>query len=141
MKLSIRGSDALTLAGIDRIRFNDLVAQGYYPCAPETKKRSARSFELPDVIGLMALGRMLELGVLPRLAGPWACEIVRRLRDKPDLRTAHINRHADNNASMSFDGQPVGQAPILASLVIEVATLSAVAMMAMGEITLSPATE
>lgn len=141
MGLSIRAADAKTLAGIDRVKFNDLVAQGYYPCAPETKKRSARDFELPDVIGLVAFGRMLELGVLPRRAGPWACEIVRQVRENPDIRTVHINRHADNNPSISFDGPPIGLAPIFASLVIEVATIRNVATMAMAEINLSPATD
>lgn len=72
-KLRATTALAADIARIDRQRFNEAIAAGFYPCAPETIAGRARSFNLEDLIALTVYGHLLREGVTPRHAGAAAC--------------------------------------------------------------------
>lgn len=74
---------AAEIANIDRQRFNEAVAEGFYPCAPKTVAGRARTFGLDDLLALKLYGEMLREGVTPRHAGSTACEFLAFLRCNP----------------------------------------------------------
>lgn len=67
---------AMSITGVNRLKFNEAVAAGHYQCAPETTERTTRDFDFPDLIGLAVFGRLLNLGLSKRLAGQFACKTV-----------------------------------------------------------------
>lgn len=79
-----RTAVACRIARIDRDRFNEAVAAGNYPCAPRTDRGATRVFDLPDLIALHYYGRLLGLGIAPRIAGQWACELRHVVNREPD---------------------------------------------------------
>ncbi|MEK4034288.1 hypothetical protein WOC76_12480 [Methylocystis sp. IM3] len=79
----VKTSIALRVAGLDRIKFNLIVHSGFYECAPETTEGSARLFEENDVVALVVFGDLLGVGILPRFAGPMACELRELLEAAP----------------------------------------------------------
>lgn len=72
-KVRVRTSLAVKVAGISRIAFNEAVSDGYFNCAPKTRKGSARVFEEYELIGLCIFGLLLE-NMPAREAGLLACE-------------------------------------------------------------------
>ena len=123
MQTTFPATIALRIAGLDRMKFNDIVARGYYSCAPSAAPRSPRNFSEADIIALVALGRLIDSGVTPRYAGPFACEVLTALRYNPNTKTVNYNRHADGNTSMWHDGAPDGAFPVLTSLVINIESI------------------
>ena len=82
---------AAEIAGIDRQRFNEAVAEGFYPCAPATVPGRARSFNILDLMALKLYGQLLSEGVTPRYAGNLACEFLGFLKCYPDTdRFVHV---------------------------------------------------
>lgn len=72
-----RTSLAMRIAGIDRIKFNEIVNDGFYPCAPTALRGSTRTFTAGQLLGLYVLGRLLDIGLRPRDAGKLACDFQR----------------------------------------------------------------
>jgi hypothetical protein len=87
---------AARIAGIDRQRFNEAVAAGFYPCAPATLKGASRLFDEDDLIGLFIFGRLTEhpINLAPSSAGPLACELKDRARSNPDTNRVRLVRGA-----------------------------------------------
>lgn len=82
---------AADIANIDRQRFNEAVAEGFYPCAPRTVPGRARTFGLNDLLALKLYGQLLSEGVTPRKAGAAACEFLAFLQCNPDAdRALHV---------------------------------------------------
>lgn len=75
---------ACRVVGIDRDRFNEHVANGAYPCAPNTVPGRARLFDPDDMIGLYLFKEFLDEGVDAKRAGALACEIANCARYNPD---------------------------------------------------------
>lgn len=74
---------ACRIAGIDRDRFNEAVAAGYYPCAPETERGSTRVFDETQLIILFYYARLLDWSYPPRIAGFIACQVYQALQFDP----------------------------------------------------------
>lgn len=82
---------AAEIANIDRQRFNEAVAEGFYPCAPTTVKGRARTFGFHDLLALKLYGELLREGVTPRHAGSVACSFLAFLAECPDAeRAVHV---------------------------------------------------
>ena len=82
---------AAEIANIDRQRFNEAVAEGFYPCAPSTVPGRARSFGINDLLALKLYGQLLSEGVTPRYAGNVACEFLGFIQCYPDTnRVVHV---------------------------------------------------
>lgn len=79
---------AAEIADIDRQRFNEAVAEGFYPCAPKTVPGRARTFGLLDLLALKLYGQLLSEGITPRYAGGVACEFLAFLQCNPDAEKA-----------------------------------------------------
>lgn len=71
---------AMRVAQVDRIKFNEAVADNYYRCAPTTVGSAPRDFDGTDIIGMYIFGRLNESGYPARHAGNYACAIVEALR-------------------------------------------------------------
>jgi len=82
--LRARSALAMQIVGLDRLKFNEAVAAGYYPCAPQTPKGSSRIFSEDDLIALYVFARLTEMDMLPRRAGTLACDFVSKVRMSPN---------------------------------------------------------
>jgi hypothetical protein len=74
-KSRFRAALACRIVGLDRVKFNDAVASGVYPCAPITTAGSARVFTEEQLLPLYFFARLTEFGVLASRAGYLACEV------------------------------------------------------------------
>ncbi len=83
-KLRATTALAADIARLDRQRFNEAVASGFYPCAPATIPGRARSFGLNDLIALRVYQHLIVEGMLPRHAGHFACGLLGFLEECPD---------------------------------------------------------
>lgn len=84
---------ACEVAFINKQRFNEAVARGDYPCAPNVEGR-ARFFTARDVMGVWMYGHLTNDGIPPIKAGELACDFVNVLRTKPDIEEVLIVRDA-----------------------------------------------
>lgn len=86
-----RTSLATQIARVDRTKFNDVVSDGFYPCAPPVGRGTARVFSVNEIVALTVFGRLLEEGVSARQAGPAACGLADLLREHPEAdRAVHV---------------------------------------------------
>ena len=76
----IRAAMACRIVNLDRVRFNDAVASGTYPCAPSTRSGAARIFTADEMVPLYFFARLTEFGLPASLAGRMACEMGDRAR-------------------------------------------------------------
>jgi hypothetical protein len=88
LQLKARTALAAQIAGIDRQRFNEAVAEGFYPCAPPTTKGATRHFDLNDIVTLTVYRELTQAGAVPRAAGAIACGLRDLLRQFPDCERA-----------------------------------------------------
>lgn len=84
---------ACEVAFVNKQRFNEAVARGDYPCAPNVEGR-ARAFAARDVFGLWLYGHFVDEGIPPAKAGELACQLVEVMRLRPDLEEVAIVRDA-----------------------------------------------
>ena len=77
---------ACRVARIDRDRFNEHVAGGRYPCAPDTIPGRARLFDPDDMIALYLFREIMDDGIEASVAGKIACEIAAVARNNPHAR-------------------------------------------------------
>lgn len=75
---------ACRVAGIDKQRFNEAVAHGRYPCAPEVRKGGIRTFQEDDVVALFIFASLCNKKYPPSLAGEIACAVRAKLGECPD---------------------------------------------------------
>jgi hypothetical protein len=75
---------ACRVARIDRDRFNEHVAAGRFPCAPETVPGRARLFDPDAMIALWLFRELMDDGFDAAAAGAMACEVARAAREHPD---------------------------------------------------------
>ena len=73
--LRMRAAMACRIVNLDRVKFNDAVAKGLYPCAPGTMSGSARIFTEEQLLPLFFFARLSEFGVHASKAGKLACEM------------------------------------------------------------------
>ena len=76
-KIHVRAALACRIVGLDRVKFNDAVASGTYPCAPFTTKGSARVFDEDSLFPLYFFARLTEFGIPAGRAGQLACGAAR----------------------------------------------------------------
>ena len=81
---------ACRVAGLDRDRFNEHVASGAFPCAPDTVRGRARLFDPDDMIALFLFREFLDEGTDAKRAGLLACEIAQCAKFNPDARTISV---------------------------------------------------
>ncbi|AWM88626.1 hypothetical protein [Microvirga sp. 17 mud 1-3] len=86
--LKARTALATDLAFVNRQRFNEAVAEGFYPCAPKTVRGSTRLFDVNDIVTLRIYGRLLDEGMVPRSAGLMACGLRTLLAQYPEIDRA-----------------------------------------------------
>ena len=72
---------ACQIASMDRLRLNQHVHNGHYPCAPETVAGKTRAFDVDDIIALFFFARLLDCGQKAEFAGRTACLIRRAIRE------------------------------------------------------------
>ncbi len=71
---------ACKIVGLDRLRFNDAVANGVYTCAPPTAKGSSRLFDADAMIPLYLFARLTDFGITAGRAGAMACDVASTLK-------------------------------------------------------------
>lgn len=85
----IRAPLACRIVGLDRVKFNDAVASGTYPCAPSTAKGSTRIFNEESLLPLYFFARLTEFGIPASRAGQLACDMASTVRQES---TKHNDR-------------------------------------------------
>lgn len=86
--LKARTAVATEIAMVNRQRFNEAVAEGFYPCAPKTVRGATRVFDVNDIVALRVYGRLLDEGMIPRAAGQMACDLRTLLAQYPEIDRA-----------------------------------------------------
>jgi hypothetical protein len=71
----VRAALACRIVNLDRVKFNDAVANNLYPCAPSTSPGSARVFTEAQLLPLFFFARLTEFGLPAGKAGRMACEM------------------------------------------------------------------
>lgn len=89
MKLTAKAAFAAEIAKIDKQRLNEAIAEGFYLCAPATKRGATRAFDVPDIITLIVYRHLTDEGMVPRCAGPVACGLRELLSRAPDAQTVY----------------------------------------------------
>ena len=79
-KFKVRATLACRIVNLDRVKFNDAVATGTYPCAPATRSGAARIFTEEDLLPLFFFARLTEFGIPAARAGQLSCEMADRAR-------------------------------------------------------------
>lgn len=77
------GISPFEAANVDRVKFNDAVNDGFYPCAPAVVGK-ARLFPGNDLVSLYIFGALLALGCTSRVAGAYACDAHRQIDEAID---------------------------------------------------------
>jgi hypothetical protein len=88
--LSIGTTDALKIAGLDRMTWNNTLAKGHIPPGkwpPPAGKGTVRQFNVDDTVALIALRMLLDLGAIPAKAGPMIAEFRAVLAASPECRS------------------------------------------------------
>ena len=75
---------ACRVAGLHRDRFNEHVAAGHFPCAPDTIPGRARLFSPDDMIALHLFRELLDDGFNAQRAGRIACEVALAAQLNPE---------------------------------------------------------
>jgi hypothetical protein len=89
-----RAAMACRIVNLDRVKFNDAVASGTYPCAPSTRGGSARIFTEAELLPLFFCARLTEFGLPAGRAGRLACEMAMTANDEhAELATRIIYVH------------------------------------------------
>lgn len=102
-----RTAAACRIAHLDRQKFNDLMASGDYPCAPQTTPGVPRVFEIPDLIGLFVYARLTgEYNKTSKQASIIACRVVNQLHSKPDATHVLMSYSIAGAVFVSATSQP-----------------------------------
>ncbi|WP_414474307.1 hypothetical protein [Microvirga sp. M2] len=103
-KYKARTALATEIAMVNRQRFNEAVAEGFYPCAPATVRGSTRLFDVNDIVTLRIYGRLLDEGMVPRAAGATACGLRTLLAQYPEAeRVVHVTTSMGSPVWMPSD--------------------------------------
>ncbi len=130
MPKGIPASLALHIAGMDKFRFADAVKRGLYPCAPALRGNT-RHFDVPSLLALGTYRVLLDLGVVPRLAGGWACQAERIAReDWQEMSGPAIIHFAVTSGPsyVSFNGTPPSVPRALGTVMIDLLEIKDVMM-------------
>jgi len=84
--IKLTAKAACRVAGIDRDRFNEHVASGAYPCAPNTVPGRSRLFDPDDMLALRLFQDLLDDGYNAKRAGAIACTVGNAARRNPEER-------------------------------------------------------
>ena len=95
---------ACRVVNIDRQKLADSIANGEYPCAPETKPGVARVYEINDLVCLYIFARLTERGEPAKRAGEIACSIRAQLERTPKTSRV-VLVEAVMGAKAAFDGE------------------------------------
>ncbi|KQI67592.1 hypothetical protein AN189_14865 [Loktanella sp. 3ANDIMAR09] len=84
--MKFRTKAACRIAAVEYQRFNEIVSDGSYPCAPATTSGNSRVFEEADIAGLFLYGHLMRVFAPHKFSGKiaaqFACGVVRALREK-----------------------------------------------------------
>lgn len=94
---------ACRVAGIDRDRFNEYVADKAYNCAPDTIPGRARLFDPDDMLALRLFRDLMDDSYSPKRAGQIACTVAETARDCPDERIiAYVETYVGANSAVPY---------------------------------------
>lgn len=100
---------ACRVARLDRDRFNEAVAAGYFNCAPATVAGRARHFDPNDMIALYLYRELTEDGYSREHAGRVACAVSEAARSNPDeAAISYVETYFGPNAGRAL---PAGAVP------------------------------
>lgn len=98
---------ACRVARIDRDRFNEHVAAGRFPCAPETVPGRARLFDPDDMIALWLFRELMDDGFDAAHAGRIACAVATAARDNPDAGAiSYVQSYFGGGTAVPTDAVP-----------------------------------
>lgn len=98
---------ACRVAGIHRDRFNEHVAAGAFPCAPETVPGRTRLFDPDDMISLRLFRELTDDGFDARKAGLIACAVATAARQHPSASViAYVETYAGSPSAFPAEGVP-----------------------------------
>ena len=92
--MSVRAKKACEFAQVDPGRFNEMVHSGHYPCAPETRPGSVRTFDLDQIVTLKIFGDLLSLPMPPSRAGRIACSAYKIFGGRKEIERLICKRDA-----------------------------------------------
>lgn len=98
--IRVRAAMACRIVNLDRVKFNDAVASGTYPCAPFTISGKARVFTEGELLPLYFFARLTEFGMPAGRAGQLACQMASSANEthaEPATRIIYV--HGQNGSS------------------------------------------
>lgn len=111
--IRVRAALACRIVNLDRVKFNEAVASGAYPCAPGTVSGRARLFDLDDLLALKLFSDLLKEGYGAAPAGRIACEVAAAARENPEAQAISYIRSNMVRSGWSVDRRaiPADQVP------------------------------
>lgn len=97
--IRVRAAMACRIVNLDRVKFNDAVASGTYPCAPMTRAGSARVFTEAELLPLYFFARLTEFGLPASKAGSMSCEMAASAsgdQSEPATRIIYVHGQSSN---------------------------------------------
>ena len=130
--------DAVKLAGLDRMQFNDYVADGLYPCAPVTEKGRTRTFGEDDLVTLVIFARLLTQGHKPRTAGQLACRAMSFATNPRNTVPVHSYETGSDKYGKGFENyngrRRPGEGPAICATVINIDEARAFICQSLGQL-------
>lgn len=98
---------ACRVAGFHRDRFNELVHDGLFACAPKTVPGRARLFDPDDMLALVLFKRLMDDGSTPMSAGSVACTVADAAKNAPEANAiSYVETYVGSNTAY-----PASQVP------------------------------
>jgi hypothetical protein len=97
--LALKTADALAYAGLDPVTWRNAMLKGLYPAAPSYEPGHPRFFKTDDLVALELLGKLIDIGVLPRIACRIASDFHARLRSDNRLKELYLVTIRDPDGS------------------------------------------
>jgi hypothetical protein len=92
MTPTVNTNTAMRFAGASASRFNENYSRGYYACAPVGVVGEGRAWGRDDLVVLKLYAEDIKAGVLPKIAGRWACELRARMDLDPGIDVFYRDR-------------------------------------------------
>ena len=104
----VTAASAMRIVRMDRQKFNEIVSNDFFKCAPTEMLGNTRIFRDRHLVAVFILARLLEFGLPPRRAGALACDLADTAQSYPTekrlvLAVGTMTSHVFVGSNYDFD--------------------------------------